>query len=509
MTVIRNNTELFYFSDTHFMASYDIVTDRWPQEATPTCMSPLVPGTTMTPKDSVKSAMKALTNPTTDLVYIPFGFGNGTEMLVFMDYYNHCSGVPMPPSSRGYSYAWSDFMGALYMFGDTVPPTGPTMWQFQANANTWIDIPMKGSPPAVLYDGCLTLVTLTSLVDLDNRGYHRLLQGRKLLLFGGENLETEKAFGDMFIFDITTLTWTKATSATRPRTEMACASAGDYFVAWGGVEDPNISQPSAEMLLYNFKSDKWLTQEEITTSSNNTASSSASPAGSGSNDSGLSRAEAAAFGGGTAAAVIAIAAIVGLLVYRHHQRKNARSIRHPQNLKVDSLVFSKKSDSTLLFSNGHDPIVIHDPHASPHLAAAPQYWNENIKTEVSGDGQSGVFVPILGHQSPQYQPLSTWKGVTPLSQPAMPSPFPSPQDYSIVQLDPSWPQEQLNATSLNAAVRSPQGEHNEVPVGALEQIALIKATYEQNMEQMRRDQRAALERVRQQWEEDQAQRAKK
>lgn len=58
------------------------------------------------------------------------------------------------------------------------------------------------------------------------------LGGQKLLLFGGDNLG--KATGDMFIFDTVNYNWTKAATSPNVRTEMACASAGEYFVAWGG-----------------------------------------------------------------------------------------------------------------------------------------------------------------------------------------------------------------------------------------------------------------------------------
>ncbi|KAF9125744.1 hypothetical protein BGW39_007194 [Mortierella sp. 14UC] len=492
MAIILNNTNLVYFSDTRMMANYDIATDRWLQKATPTCQG------TLNPKDSVHSAMRALADPTTNIVYIPFGYANRTEMLVYHEYYDQCSSVPMPASSRGYGYAWSEIMYSLYMFGDTVPPTGPTMWEFQATTNIWVQIPMKGSPPAVLYDGCLTPV----------------LQGRKLLLFGGENLETGTAYGDMFIFDTTTYIWTKATSAPKPRTDLACASAGDYFVGWGGVEDANSDQPSAELLLYNFKTDNWVKQEEITSHLNTNTSISTSSAGSGFNNSGISRAEAAAIGGGTAAAVVVIAVIVGLIIYRRHQRKYTGPKRHPQDLKPDSSAYPGKSDSTLLFRNGLDPNVTLDPRASFNPAAGPQHWDANLKTEITDGAEREVFAPTFDLPNPQYQPLPMSEGADPSSQPAMSSPFLSPQRYSnTAQLDPSWQQQQQQrqqsqslTASLNTAARSPQGEHNESPVGPLEQIKLIQATYEQNMEQMRRDQQAALERVRRQWEEDQAQR---
>lgn len=61
------------------------------------------------------------------------------------------------------------------------------------------------------------------------------IDGLKLLVFGGDN--SVKANGDMFIFDTANYTWTKAATSPSPRTEMACTSAGEYFVTWGGTAD--------------------------------------------------------------------------------------------------------------------------------------------------------------------------------------------------------------------------------------------------------------------------------
>jgi hypothetical protein len=59
------------------------------------------------------------------------------------------------------------------------------------------------------------------------------LGGLRLLLFGGDN--SDKATGDMFVFDTGSYSWTKAASSPNVRTEMVCASADEYFITWGGT----------------------------------------------------------------------------------------------------------------------------------------------------------------------------------------------------------------------------------------------------------------------------------
>ena len=56
-----------------------------------------------------------------------------------------------------------------------------------------------------------------------------------MVVFGGR-METQDPVGDLHILDVTTTpyTWSSGTSATQGRAGMACASAGNYFVAWGG-----------------------------------------------------------------------------------------------------------------------------------------------------------------------------------------------------------------------------------------------------------------------------------
>ncbi|KAF9322568.1 hypothetical protein BGZ91_004216 [Linnemannia elongata] len=67
--------------------------------------------------------------------------------------------------------------------------------------------------------------------------YRNTYGGRNMIVFGGAGLDGI-AKADIYILDLPTSTWTtgKPADASQARTNMACAVAGDNFIAWGGKE---------------------------------------------------------------------------------------------------------------------------------------------------------------------------------------------------------------------------------------------------------------------------------
>ncbi|KAG0362889.1 hypothetical protein BGX24_005041, partial [Mortierella sp. AD032] len=71
--------------------------------------------------------------------------------------------------------------------------------------------------------------------------------GTKMILFGGAGLDGVAKAG-IYILDVRTREWTegKAVGPAQARTNMACAVAGDSFLAWGGKICKTINhQPKA------------------------------------------------------------------------------------------------------------------------------------------------------------------------------------------------------------------------------------------------------------------------
>lgn len=58
-----------------------------------------------------------------------------------------------------------------------------------------------------------------------------------MVLFGGTDV-TENSSSAIYILDVKTAQWTagKAANVNQARCNMACAVAGDSFIAWGGTD---------------------------------------------------------------------------------------------------------------------------------------------------------------------------------------------------------------------------------------------------------------------------------
>jgi hypothetical protein len=86
--------------------------------------------------------------------------------------------------------------------------------------------------------------------------------GSKVVLFGGYSKNPDTVLGDIFILDVSTLTWKKgpSTSPNDVRRYPACALSNDHFIAWGGDtgDTSTTVAPSDNMLLvYNIATDTW------------------------------------------------------------------------------------------------------------------------------------------------------------------------------------------------------------------------------------------------------------
>lgn len=61
--------------------------------------------------------------------------------------------------------------------------------------------------------------------------------GTKMVVFGGQDVSTYVLLSSIYLLDLKTLVWTRGADAdpSQGRRGMACAVAGDNFIAWGGT----------------------------------------------------------------------------------------------------------------------------------------------------------------------------------------------------------------------------------------------------------------------------------
>jgi hypothetical protein len=85
--------------------------------------------------------------------------------------------------------------------------------------------------------------------------------GSRVILFGGLSVSLNATAGDIFILDVQTLTWKKgpSTAVKDNRRSPACAVSNDYFIVWGGdTSARSVIPPSQLILVYNLKTDAWV-----------------------------------------------------------------------------------------------------------------------------------------------------------------------------------------------------------------------------------------------------------
>ncbi|KAF9284880.1 hypothetical protein BGZ68_004337 [Mortierella alpina] len=229
--------------------------------------------------------LRAALDPSTGLVYVPYGMGTGENMVVYnSNTRSYLPSVPMTPAiviAPG-SYGFSS---------ETI-----------------------GESPGELSGHCMVPA----------------YNGTKMIIFGGNHF-TRGVQGSIYILDLQTLNWTKGAEADpiQRRSDMACAASGDNFVAWGGETVGLNVNTFGTPIIYNLRTNAWTTEylllpEPASGFTPGPSSDTTPPSAS-------KEVTAAAIGGGAAAAVILI--LGTLYVYRRH-----RSSKGPQKLSSHSLL---------------------------------------------------------------------------------------------------------------------------------------------------------------------------
>ncbi|KAG0374321.1 hypothetical protein BGX24_010544 [Mortierella sp. AD032] len=328
------------------------------------------------------------------------------------------------------------------------------------------------------------------------------LGGRKLLFFGGTS-GSGQANGNMYIFDTLASTWTVGATSVKPRSNMVCASAGDYFLVWGGHENETSTTASNDMLLYNFKTDTWANQTKKLIPPPPGASNTDTP----------SKTNTAAIGGGAAAAFVLVVAIVGLVVLRRHRRQQAAAKRHPQDSKLDPTPPShppnfSASYAALIAKIQLDSVLPNTPHAPPPKLPTPTHCPRGTTSrQNTAQGQTDItdtenqpgleFFPIQElEQLPWEQPISNPQYIEPLS----PSP---PPPIIRSHRSPDYARIQLEFPSPPAVAQNPQklAKDSNSPINPLERMVLAQEHYEQDVDRLRKEEQVELERTRKRWEE--------
>ncbi|KAG0061058.1 hypothetical protein BGZ89_011783 [Linnemannia elongata] len=242
---------------------------------------------TTLPLDATRQiAIRSAVDYNTGYVYVPAGTSNGTQMAMNTLSSTNYTISPMPTDLMPVpinheAFVWSTVRGTFLHYG------GKTIFGDTANPYLNEYSPTNGWSP---------------------------YGGDKMVLFGGTDV-TENSSSAIYILDVKTAQWTagKAANVNQARCNMACAVAGDSFIAWGG--DNKRVNMDATPIVYNLVSNEWSTQFNLVSP----VGPSPPPTSSGPNY--------AAIGGGVAGAIVLLGVVAFLLVKRRkrNNKKNGQA----------------------------------------------------------------------------------------------------------------------------------------------------------------------------------------
>ncbi|KAG0273576.1 hypothetical protein BGZ95_010618 [Linnemannia exigua] len=163
-----------------------------------------------------------------------------------------------------YTFVWStQLSGALLYGGHTNGANLPNPVLRLYRNGGWTTLAPTGPSPGDVSSHCMVPA----------------YNGTRMVVFGGSNID-EVSTSNIFFLDLRTLVWTAGTPADQKyaRCNMACTVNGDNLIVWGG--DSNRIVLDGIPLIYNMKSNQWVTQYTPYVAPNSDGDSSATGSGS-------------------------------------------------------------------------------------------------------------------------------------------------------------------------------------------------------------------------------------
>ncbi|KAF9201768.1 hypothetical protein BGZ49_008018 [Haplosporangium sp. Z 27] len=196
---------------------------------------------------SLKEGLKAVTDPSSGLIYIPSGANQGGSMMEYNPITMATESLPMPSVFGGnalayYSAIWSTQRNSILVQGGHVVAANGSanqqLYEYSPATGTWTAIATTGQSPGAIENHCI-------------------------------------------VPDLSTMSWTKGSDVdpSLARSNMACTVSADEFVAWGGDQYGNISESLGTPIIYNLKTNKWVTQFSLSGTESTPAGSSYSHIG--------------------------------------------------------------------------------------------------------------------------------------------------------------------------------------------------------------------------------------
>ncbi|KAG0055534.1 Leucine-zipper-like transcriptional regulator 1 [Gryganskiella cystojenkinii] len=279
----------------------------------------------------------AVMDPDTNTVYMVNGYAfyNSSArvaMLVYDATRRISSSVPttfIPEDLTGYSAVWSTLRKSMLIYGGSYNTSDfvSTFYEYVPGTKKWSNVTTTGTSPGKLSGHCMVSA----------------YSGTKMVVFGGVTPDDEPVLGTFYFLDLVTMVWTNGTSSATVRYDMACAVAGDSFLAWGGCDEngctfnATTTTTSTIPLIYNMRTNQWVHQFDPTPYQAPSTTQGPSPTNTQSPDTttaSSSDGSNAKSIGGAVGAIAGLGVIGAFYFFRHKKsRQQARKDRVPADMK--------------------------------------------------------------------------------------------------------------------------------------------------------------------------------
>ncbi|KAF9167742.1 hypothetical protein DFQ26_003326 [Actinomortierella ambigua] len=295
--------------------------------------------------------VRCVTSVDDDRVYVAGGLADSQAMTmdVFSFESESLSTVDMPTLGMmagrvSYAGVWLKIRSSILFFGGYTNKgfMPSSMIEYSPKDSNWKD-ELQNTPggPTSLVDHCMAA---------DDKG-------TKVFIYGGRSQWDGPAQGAFYIYDVGLQTWTQGPSIGR-RLYASCAAVGDYFLLFGGTEDPFTNTPAdmgKETLpvhIFKVSTNTWVNDYVPGGSSsgssgrNGGSSSSGGMPGQNEDDSGIRiSTNVGLIVGAIGAGIILLGAMI--TVYFYLRSKDKRRIKHQQLQESRRPSFASTSMATL------------------------------------------------------------------------------------------------------------------------------------------------------------------
>ncbi|KAG0330027.1 hypothetical protein BG004_002197 [Podila humilis] len=382
-----------------FFYEYDIKTATWATISAPAAQAAAW---------SNRREAQLLTDPETGAIwYLGGSFNDNTETNEIDKFLNGAWSVnlattepdanrvdgPIPSVFNKFSAGTSHiYNNKIYLFGGfiTTASGAPAYQSFQSLPV--IDIAASplivrrqltiGAVPPARHDHCSVLTA-----------------SKKVIVFGGYDINTKTTFDDMWSLDLVTLTWQQIVpnNPTKPRYGHTCNIAGANMIVFGGQASAGSAGPVSvgfkDLQVYDVMTSTWMAS--YNPKKDTTPISQAMPGSSGPSSS-KAKLSAGAIAGIVIGVVAFVAIISGIVYYRHRQRKlRAREAEMEKAAYLKSLGSPEERSQRKHSSQRrrrNNPYAASSPHSD-----STRRFNNNGPGQ--GGGTSSISSPTMGYGS--------------------------------------------------------------------------------------------------------------